>query len=43
MQDISEFMLLFRMKPSNQQPSKEALEAMHKQWSAFIGTLASQA
>ncbi|MGF1637010.1 MAG: YciI family protein [Cyclobacteriaceae bacterium] len=43
MENLKDFMLLFRMKPSNQQPTAEQLTAMQRQWSIFIGGLAAKA
>jgi hypothetical protein len=37
-----EFMLLFRMEPSNEQPTPEQLQEMETQWGGFIGGIASQ-
>jgi hypothetical protein len=37
-----EFMLLFRIEPTNEQPTPEQLQAMHQQWGAFIGNIAMQ-
>jgi hypothetical protein len=42
MTQSSEFMLLFRFEPSNEQPTQEQLQEMQKQWGAFIGTIAMQ-
>ncbi len=42
MEKLKEFMLLFRMEPSNQQPTPEQLSEMHKQWGDFIGNIAMQ-
>ncbi len=43
METLKEFMLLFRMQPSNTQPSAEQIAAMHEQWQTFIGAIAAQA
>lgn len=43
MENLNEFMFVFRLKPSNEQPSPEALKVMHEQWGGFIGNIASQA
>jgi hypothetical protein len=43
MENLLDFMLLFRMQPSNNQPTAEQLSAMHQQWSAYIGGIAAQA
>ena len=43
MENLQDFMLLFRMKPSNQQPTAEQLTAMQQQWGIFIGGIAAQA
>ena len=42
MKDSKEFMLLFRYKPSNEEPTQEQLEEMQKLWGAFIGEIAMQ-
>jgi len=42
MTQVNEFMLLFRFKPSNEQPTQEQLQEMEKQWGNFIGTIAMQ-
>lgn len=38
---MKEFMLLFRMAPSNQAPSQEQVATMHQQWQQFIGPIAA--
>ena len=38
-----EFMLLFRMKPSNTAPTPEQIATMHQEWQKYIGGIASQA
>lgn len=43
METLKEFMLLFRMQPSNTQPTAEQIATMHQQWQKFIGAIASQA
>lgn len=43
MENLKEFMLLFRMQPSNTQPTTEQIATMHQQWQKFIGAIASQA
>ncbi len=43
MEKLKEFMLLFRMEPSNEQPTAEQIAAMHQHWQKFIGNIASQA
>ena len=43
MVNLNEFMLVFRLKPSGEQPSAEALKAMHEKWSSFIRNIASEA
>lgn len=43
MENLQDFMLLFRMQPTNQQPTGEQLNAMQQQWSIFIGGIAAQA
>lgn len=42
MENLQDFMLLCRNKPSNQQPTPEQLTAM-QQWGAYIGSIAAQA
>lgn len=42
MTQLKEFMLLFRYEPTNEQPTEEQLQEMHKQWGEFIGTIAMQ-
>jgi hypothetical protein len=42
MTQLKEFMLLFRFEPTNEQPTPEQLQEMHKQWGEFIGTIAMQ-
>jgi hypothetical protein len=42
MKEMKEFMLLFRYEPSNEEPSQEQLQKMHKQWGEFIGGIAMQ-
>ena len=43
MENQKEFMFLFRMEPSNKQPTATQIASMQKEWGAFIGTIASQA
>lgn len=43
MENSKDFMLLFRLKPGNQQPTPEQMTAMHQQWEVFIGGIAAQA
>lgn len=43
MENLKEFMLLFRMQPSNTTPTTEQIATMHQQWQKFIGGIASQA
>lgn len=43
MDNLKEFMLLFRMQPSNTPPTAEQIATMHQQWQKFIGAIASQA
>jgi hypothetical protein len=38
----TEFMLLFRMQPSSEQPTQEQLQQMEQQWGGFISNVASQ-
>ncbi len=42
MTQLKEFMLLFRFEPSNEEPTQEQLNEMHKQWGTFIGSIAMQ-
>jgi hypothetical protein len=42
MTQLKEFMLLFRFEPTNEQPTQEQLQEMHKQWGEFIGNIAMQ-
>lgn len=42
MEQLKDFMLLFRMEPSNQKPTQEQLNEMHQQWGDFIGNIAMQ-
>lgn len=42
MTNSKEFMLLFRFEPTNEQPTPEQLEEMHKSWGEFIGNIAMQ-
>ncbi len=42
MTPTTEFMLLFRFEPTNEQPTPEQLQEMQKQWGAFIGNIAMQ-
>jgi hypothetical protein len=39
---LKEFMLLFRYEPSNEEPTQEQLQEMHKHWGEFIGGIAMQ-
>lgn len=43
MENLKDFMLLFRVEPNQQQPSTEQITAMHQQWGAFIGNIAASA
>jgi hypothetical protein len=43
MENMKEFMLLFRMTPSGTAPNAEQVASMHQQWQGFIGFIASQA
>jgi hypothetical protein len=43
MENLQNFMLLFRIEPGNQQPTAEQLVEMQKQWGIFIGGIAAQA
>lgn len=42
MAELKEFMLLFRFEPSNDEPTQEQLQEMHKHWGEFIGGIAMQ-
>lgn len=42
MENLKEFMLLFRFEPSNEEPTQEQLQEMEKQWGQFIGNIAMQ-
>lgn len=42
MKELKEFMLLFRYEPSNEEPTQEQLQEMHKLWGEFIGGIAMQ-
>lgn len=43
METLQEFMLLFRMTPSNERPTAEQIATMQNQWKNYIGSIASQA
>lgn len=43
MKNLNEFMLLFRLEPSNEKTTPEQLTEMHEHWGKFIGGIASQA
>lgn len=43
MEQLKDYMLLFRMQPSDQQPTQAQLSEMQQQWGTFIGGIASQA
>lgn len=43
MTQLQDYMLLFRMQPSQQEPTQEQLSQMQQQWGTFIGGIASQA
>ncbi len=43
MENLQEFMLLFRMQPTTQQPTAEQVTTMQRQWGAYIGSIAAQA
>jgi hypothetical protein len=43
MENLQDFMLLFRMQPSNQPPTAEQLGAMQQQWGVYISGIAAQA
>lgn len=42
MENLNEFMLLFRMPAGNTPPNAEQIEKMHQQWQKFIGEVASR-
>ncbi len=42
MTQLKEFMLLFRYEPSNEEPTQQQLDDMHKHWGDFIGGIAMQ-
>lgn len=42
MTQLKEFMLLFRYEPSNEKPTQEQFQEMHKLWGEFIGGIALQ-
>ncbi|MCU0399501.1 MAG: YciI family protein [Algoriphagus sp.] len=42
MTQLTEFMLLFRYEPSNEQPTQAELQEMQKHWGQFIGGIAMQ-
>jgi hypothetical protein len=41
MTQLQEFMLIFRMEPTNEQPTPEQLQEMEQQWGAFFGGIAN--
>ena len=43
MESLKEYMLLFRMAPSQQAPAADEITQMQNQWKKFIGNIASQA
>ncbi|MBU2997956.1 hypothetical protein KO500_16055 [Cellulophaga baltica] len=43
MKQLQDYMLLFRMQPSNQERTQEQLFKMQQQWGTFISGIASQA
>jgi hypothetical protein len=43
MENVKEFMLLFRMTPPGTVPTAEQTAIMHQQWQGFIGFIAAQA
>jgi hypothetical protein len=43
MENLKEFMLIFRMTPSETALTPEQLGQQHQQWGAFIGGIAAQA
>jgi hypothetical protein len=43
MENVKEFMLLFRMRPATTVPTAEQVAIMHQQWQEFIGFIAAQA
>jgi hypothetical protein len=42
MTEAKEFMLVFRLEPTNDQPTAAQLQEMQKQWGEFIGNIAMQ-
>lgn len=42
MTQLKEFMLLFRYEPSNEEPTQEQLQEMHKHWGEFIDGIAME-
>ncbi len=42
MEQLKEFMLLFRYEPSNTKPTENEINEMHKHWGNFIGNVAMQ-
>ncbi len=43
MENVKEFMLLFRMRPAVTAPTAEQVAIMHQQWQEFSGFIAAQA
>lgn len=41
MTEVKEFMMIFRMEPSNEQPTPEQLQQMEQSWGAFFGSIGS--
>jgi hypothetical protein len=42
MTQVQNFMLLFKMQPTTEQPTAEQLQQMEQQWGQFIGNIAMQ-
>lgn len=42
MDKLKEFMMIFRLEPSPEPATAEQVEQTHRQWGAFIGSIASQ-
>ncbi|CAM3580239.1 YciI family protein [Zobellia roscoffensis] len=43
MENLQDFMLLFRMQPSTEHPTTDQLSEMQQKWGSFIGGIAAQA
>ncbi len=42
MDNLKEYMLIFRMQNSSQKPSETEQKIMHEQWGKFIGSISGQ-